>query len=288
MPNISVIMSVYNDNKYLNSSIKSILDQTFNDFEFIITDDYSTDNSLEILKKYQQKDSRIILICNSENRGLTKNLNAMIKLAKGKYIARMDSDDISKNYRLNDQIKIFNNNPNIDFVFGDTMFIDFEGNEICRSWRPRKLSKILSLMDKVSYIPHPTVMIKKEVFDKFGCYNESCITGQDKELWERLIKENVNFFYLKTILLHYRINPQGVSFKKMEKLDKYYYKLVNLCIDNFQRKRALKLLKLNRNKVTFKDKIILLIKFIMPVMLRHFKGKNLRIKRNKLINGNYN
>jgi len=97
-PLVSVIMSVYNAEKFLNSAIESITNQTFTDFEFIIIEDCSTDNSLDILEEYAKKDSRIKIIKKEKNigiKGFIENLNLGISIAKGKYIARMDQDDVS-------------------------------------------------------------------------------------------------------------------------------------------------------------------------------------------------
>jgi glycosyltransferase involved in cell wall biosynthesis len=102
-PQISVIMAVYNGEKYLAEAIESILNQTFKEFEFIIIDDGSKDNSLNIIKRYAKKDSRIIIIKNEKNMKLAWSLNKGLKIARGKYIARMDSDDISLTDRLEKQ-----------------------------------------------------------------------------------------------------------------------------------------------------------------------------------------
>ena len=112
-PNISIIMSVYNSERYLKEAIESILNQTYTDFEFIITDDSSTDSSLRILEKYKNNDERITLIRNSENVGLTVNLNRMMDLARGKYIARMDADDISLPKRIATQYYFMEKNTEI-------------------------------------------------------------------------------------------------------------------------------------------------------------------------------
>ncbi|EGR0539792.1 glycosyltransferase family 2 protein, partial [Vibrio cholerae] len=112
---ISVIMSVYNAEKYLSESIESILKQTFRDFEFICIDDGSTDSSLEILKKYRDLDPRIILV-SRDNKGLIYSLNEGLSLARYNYIARMDADDIAREDRLEKQYRYLSNKKNVSVV----------------------------------------------------------------------------------------------------------------------------------------------------------------------------
>ncbi len=104
---ISVIMAAYNDDKNITKSIESILDQSFDKFEFIIINDASTDNTGKIIEKFSQHDKRITVLENDKNIGLTKSLNKVIKIAKGKYIARQDSDDISLPESLDKQFYFF-------------------------------------------------------------------------------------------------------------------------------------------------------------------------------------
>jgi len=275
MPLISVIMSVYNDEKNVRSAVESILGQTFTDFEFIITEDCSKDNSLNVLREYAEKDSRIVLVENKENLKLTKNLNNMLKIAKGDLIARMDSDDISLPERFEKQVHIFKDNPDIDFVFTSTMLMDKDGNDLCESWRPANVQNILDHMKHDSYIPHPTIMAKKEIFAQAGNYTELKGYGQeDKELWEKFIANGVRFYYLNEILLRYRLNPAGISFnvRNYSKDEIYSYKKVNICIDNYNRKRALELYTENKKNIPVKYKLFLLIKFLLPNKLRFYKS----------------
>ena len=111
-PMISVIMPVYNAQQYLREAIDSVLDQTFSDFEFIIFDDGSTHESLKIIQSYQ--DLRIRLISGKGNRKLVPPLNEAMQMAKGKYLARMDSDDISLSNRFEEQVAFMEKNPDID------------------------------------------------------------------------------------------------------------------------------------------------------------------------------
>ena len=126
---VTVLMSVYNDEKNLPEAVESILNQTFGDFEFIITEDCSKDNSLKLLRDYATKDKRIVLIENKENLKLTKNLNSMLGIAKGDLIARMDSDDISLPERFEKQVKIFKDNPEINLILMDIRMPDMDGVE---------------------------------------------------------------------------------------------------------------------------------------------------------------
>ena len=136
---ISVIMSVYNDENNVANAIQSILDQTFDDFEFLIIDDCSTDNTYEEMTKFLN-DSRVKLYVNEENIGLTKfPLNKLIEESSGKYIFRQDSDDISFNNRFDEQIKILETK---DVKTCTTRAIDINNNKIIpglSSWIPKKL-----------------------------------------------------------------------------------------------------------------------------------------------------
>ena len=124
MPKVSVLMSVYNGEKYLKEAIKSILGQSFKDFEFIIINDGSIDKTEKIIKVFNDK--RIVLI-NQENIGLTKSLNNGLKLAQGDYIARMDADDVALSYRLEKQVKFLDSNPHI-FLVGSSCYLINESN----------------------------------------------------------------------------------------------------------------------------------------------------------------
>ena len=212
-PKVSVIMSVYNGERYLREAIDSILNQTFKDFEFIIVDDGSIDRTLEILKEYAEKDERIRIITNSENIGLTKSLNKAIKFAKGKYIARMDADDISLPERLEKQIEFMEKNPEVGLLGTAYYETNQEGEIIGRrnfSITNEKLKKVL-----IKYNPffHSSVMIKKTILDKVGLYNENIPTAQDYDLWFRIAK-NYKLANLSEFLMKRRYTKEMISIKK--------------------------------------------------------------------------
>ncbi|MDA3885635.1 MAG: glycosyltransferase [Candidatus Delongbacteria bacterium] len=206
---ISVIMSVYNSENYLKEAIDSILNQSMKDFEFIITDDCSTDNSLKIIKNYSKLDDRIILLENAENIGLTKSLNSMIGVTKGKYIARMDADDISLSSRFKIQYDFMENNPEIG-VLG-TYSKSFGANIKPRIInRPLSHEEIKSTLLFENLMVHSSVFIRKELFNEsINRYNDDFSIIQDYELWSRLI-DLTRFANIPEALLLYRISDTNI------------------------------------------------------------------------------
>jgi glycosyltransferase involved in cell wall biosynthesis len=123
-PLISIIMSTYNWEKYIEKSIDSVLNQIYTNFEFIIIDDYSTDDTYKIIKQYLNKDERIVYVKNLSNLGLTKSLNKWLELANGKYIARIDDDDLWEKEKLEKQMKFLNDNKEYWIVWTNFKYID--------------------------------------------------------------------------------------------------------------------------------------------------------------------
>jgi len=188
-PLVSVIMSVYNAEKYLAQACDSILQQTFQNFEFIIIDDGSKDSSLDIIKEYKKKDKRIIIIKNTKNWGLGFSLNRGIKIANGKYIARQDADDISVKKRLEIQYKFMENNQEIALIGCDNYAIDVNG-EIFKhhsidNFNPEKILK-----KRLKIFSHGTAFMKSDTLKKLGGYNEDLFYSQDRDLWCRYVLGN--------------------------------------------------------------------------------------------------
>ncbi len=211
IPKISVVMSVYNGEKYLAEAIESILNQTYTNFEFIIVNDGSKDGSLEMIQKYMKKDERIVFI-DRENKGLPYSLNEGISIAKGEYIARMDADDISLPSRFEKQIKYMEENK-LD-VCG-TFMEQFKTDSLYKNFikHPTTNENIRFTLSFFSCLVHPTVMLKKEVFDK-AQYDENCKQAQDYQLWVDCAKEDFVFGNIPEILLNYRIHEGQVTISK--------------------------------------------------------------------------
>lgn len=204
---ISVLMSVYNDEKYLKKSIESILQQSFIDFEFIIINDGSTDSTQEILKFYSSIDKRIKII-EQPNSGMTKALNYGLSLAQGKYIARIDSDDISFPKRLEIQINFLELHPDIDLLGGGMQVIDDMDNVIgLRNIYIKNPNKALCHLN--IYV-HSDVMFRRSVLRKVIGYREKFQNAQDYDLWLR-ISEVSKIAKLQDILGQWRLNINGYT-----------------------------------------------------------------------------
>lgn len=213
---ISVIMSVYNAEKYLKEAVDSILNQTYKDFEFIIINDCSKDNSRAILREYAKKHKNIILLNNLDNLGLTRNLNLALTIAKGEYIARMDADDISDINRFKRQMDFFKEESSYDIVGTFSEDIDGHGEIIRSRTSPVTHNKIMQMLPKLSPITHPTVMFKRSSLQKLGFYNVKYTTSQDLELWLRAAGAGLKFYNIPEYLFKYRMDEDFVERKSFK------------------------------------------------------------------------
>lgn len=207
-PRVTVLLPVYNGEKYLREAIESILDQTFHDFEFLIIDDCSTDSSIKIIRSF--KDERICLARNKKNLKLAKTLNKGIRLARGEYIARMDSDDISLPDRLSEQIRYMDKNPGIG---ASGSWVELIGENAGKIWDfvPGDPDTLKCLQLFSNFIFHPTTIIRKSLIKKYGLfYDEDFSTSQDYDLWCR-ISQYASLSNLEKVLLYYREHPEKIS-----------------------------------------------------------------------------
>lgn len=209
---ISVIMSTYNETEQqLSASIRSILHQSYANLEFIIVNDNPNNGDLRaILAKYAQEDSRIVLVENPQNIGLVNSLNRAISYTHGRYIARMDADDIATVNRLSRQLSYLKNNE-LDFVGGQIHFIDEESNSL------KYTMKIPTLHDQIrrgmrwgGCIPHPTWLLKREVYEVLGGYRQipHC---EDYDFILRALKVGFRVGNVPFVVLNYRIRTTGIS-----------------------------------------------------------------------------
>jgi glycosyltransferase involved in cell wall biosynthesis len=204
-PTISVIMPVYNTGSYLHDSINSILQQTFTDFEFIIINDGSTDNSEEIILSYT--DARIRYLKNEKNEGLVYSLNRGIDAARGIFIARMDGDDISELTRLEMQHYYMKQHVRISVLSSFVNLIDNKGNHT-GFWKDDKenytVKAIRTFLPVNNCVAHPTVMIRTELLKEYR-YNRNQPLSEDYDLWLRIVSDGGIIDKLPIGLLQHRI-----------------------------------------------------------------------------------
>lgn len=217
-PTISVILPAYNAARFLAEAIESILNQTFKDFELILINDGSHDQTKDIMLSYKEKDARIVILDNDGNRGLSYSFNHGIEMARGKYIARMDADDVSLPNRFRKQVSYLERHPKISILGSSMIQINEKGDKMFTLNREpsHALIKFSSLFSTPIY--HPTIMAKAEIL-KSNHYNEGLSNSEDYELWSRLLFNNhIIFGNIKRPLLLYRAYPG--SFTQTINLDK--------------------------------------------------------------------
>jgi len=185
-PRVSVLMPVYNGERYLREAVESILDQTFTDFEFVIVDDGSTDNTWQILQSYAANEPRIVLVRNETNVGVARSLNKGLELARGEYVARMDADDVSLPGRLTAQVAFLDEHPEVGVLGCAVQVIDGCGNPSRIRRFPAEHGVIKWCLCFDDPIAHPTVMMRREVVGRVGGYSTDLLTAEDYDLWRRL------------------------------------------------------------------------------------------------------
>lgn len=220
IPVVSVVMSVYRGGIYLRESIDSILNQTFNNFEFIIVNDGADKVTGEILEEFKNKDGRIRVIFNKKNLGLAESLNKAISTSKGRYIARMDDDDISRPKRLEEQVEYLDVNTNIFLVGTGMEKIDEEGKSLGKYLPPSSNENIYQALEKYNPIIHPSIMFRRE---NMILYRNKFKAVQDYDLYLRIKDLGLKMANINKVLLKYRISQKHSDISRMLKHSSYKY-----------------------------------------------------------------
>ena len=225
---VSIIMPVYNREKYLEQAIKSILGQSYSNFELIIIDDGSTDNSLNITREFAEQDKRVTVITLKEHQGVAVARNEGLKRAQGGFITQFDSDDVMLPDAIKLRVEFLNSNPDIDLVFGkihqcidkDGMVIESKYSEYIRYMQHfYEMNKDYDFYEKVKKLEfgvpnvNSTSMFRRDVFFRSGYYEESIIHGSDVEFFFRILKRFSISFLNEPLLLH-RLHTGNISKKR--------------------------------------------------------------------------
>jgi len=228
MPKVSVILSTHNDDKYIGQAVDSILNQTYTDFELILINDGSTDDTAQILDNYADK--RIVRIDHDTPQTLPVSLNEGIARSSGKYIARMDGDDISHPTRLAKQVAFLDVNPNTDILGTHVHYLHQPFSRLYTRMFPTNHSMIVWLMFMDHPLIHPTIMMRARIQEhRTPLYNTTYRIGQDFELWNFLL-DKVGFANLPDALLTYRVHNRSITKMKSnaEATDVYQVRLNKL------------------------------------------------------------
>ena len=214
---VSIIMPIYNSENHIEEAVESILEQTYNNFEFIIINDGSEDNSIKIIKSHN--DDRIKII-NIKHSGIATALNTAIKASKGEIIFRMDADDISENNRIEIQVNFMIENPDIDLCGSFMKVINEQGDEVAKKILPITHKEILKSIVYNSNIMHPTFCFRKKSIIKLGGYRKEFLYAQDYDLLLRGISNQYKYYNIPQFLLSYRL-PSKIKYEKYYRQIRY-------------------------------------------------------------------
>jgi len=217
---VSVVMAVYNEAEYISTAIESILEQTFEDFEFLIIDDGSSDRTPEIIKHYTERDNRIRHFVNKTNKGLSASLNRGIETANGEYIARMDADDRSRPERFKRQVEFLETNLDVHVVGCDVRVIGVNGEYFGDREFPQDGRDPDTLQQEGPQVAHPSVMIRRTSVQAVNGYRTAFRYAQDLDLWIRMSRKyGPQFLYvLPEQLFEYRISPKKFRRDQIKKI----------------------------------------------------------------------
>lgn len=232
---VSVVMSNYNTPAgFLKEAIDSVLEQTYTDFEFIIIDDGSTDDSKELIQAYS--DPRIKLVCNETNLGLPRSLNKGFAICRGEYIARMDSDDICMPERFSEQVAYLKDNPDVIVCGTFIEPIDSSGERIIKTLEKNMIPdmdcyRICLLCGNRPTIYHPTAMFNRRLLQRFHIrYNEAYRYAQDYRMWVSC-SEYAKCANIQKPLIRYRFHKEAISTFKNDKQGDYALRVVQEQLD---------------------------------------------------------
>jgi len=225
---VSIIIPVYDGEKYIREAVDSALNQTYKDFEIIVIDDGSKDNTPNILETYGSK----IKWKSQENKGQASAINEGINMAEGKYLAYLDADDVCLPERFENQVKYLDEHPNVGLVYSDRYQIN-ENGETQRIMKSQPHNNFVLLQD--SYIPRSAVMHKRECLDAVGSFDESITGSDDWDMWIR-ISEKFEMGYISKPLVKYRVHKENISLIRPKRLDHWRYTKMRILEKTYERR----------------------------------------------------
>jgi len=287
-PLVSVITPVYNREKYLVKCIESILNQTYENFEFIIIDDNSSDLTVNIIKDYLLRDSRIKFLENNKNLGATLSFNRGLDIAKGKYIARMDSDDISFPDRFKKQVDIFESWHDLEVLGTGAVLIDHKENEIGRKQFPSNFKKISNIIKTGVPVFDPSVMMRSSTLKEINGFDNRLAPADDYHLWLTLFKQKKIISNIDDYLIKYRLHDSNLSkVASREQLQKSFLALKiynsNFSTDEFfNQKNHLDLTSFEELLIKYWDGSNTNKEGSIRIIKEYFSSKEYKLKNNEI------
>lgn len=209
---ISIITPTYNREAFLPAAIESVLAQSYKEFELIIVDDGSTDNSRELINAYADKDPRVKYLY-QENQRQSVARNYALSIAKGDFICFLDSDNYWPHDKLEKSLKAFEQHPEADIVYGDCITIDEQGNELHRNNMRRYSGNIAALLLKDNFVSMNTTMTRRKCFNEMGGMSGKRRVADDYDLWLKF-SARYRFQYIPEFLAYYRVMENQISSNK--------------------------------------------------------------------------
>lgn len=226
-PKVSVIIPAYNCEKYIKQTINSVLKQNFTDFELLIIDDCSKDNSLQIIKNFSKKDKRIKIFENKENKGKMVSVNKLFKKVKGEYIVLLDGDDLFYPKRLKKQVEFLEKHPKIDMIYGNFVKLFLDRKEKFRealnlkedplsilkkeSKSDKNFEEACRVLDTKDYIPSSSVMFRKKIIDNGIKMDENLRNAEDFDLWLQIIGKGYKIKKMDILTYKWRLHAEQKS-----------------------------------------------------------------------------
>jgi glycosyltransferase involved in cell wall biosynthesis len=209
-PEVSVLMSCYNGARWLHEAIDSVLAQTFEDFEFILVDDGSTDETWNIIQSYRDQDQRMVAI-SKKNTGLADSLNLGIARARGAWIARLDADDLCEPTRIEEQLDFVRNHADVVLLGAGFIEIDEQGRSMKKHLYPLRHRELVRHLERLQrFFPHSSALFRRRIAQDAGCYNHLFRKSQDWDLWLRLA-ERGRIASLENCLVVVRKHSEQIS-----------------------------------------------------------------------------
>lgn len=221
-PEVSVLMSCHNASRWLHDASDSVLKQTFGNFEFLLVDDGSTDDTWNIIQTYCARDSRVVAI-SKKHSGLAHSLNVGVMQAKGAWIARLDADDLWEPTRLEEQMRFVQRHPEVVLLGCDFLQTDEHGRNVRKIHCPSDHSGLLWNLERLQrFFPHSSALFKRDIARDAGCYNAWNRLSEDSDLWLRLAEKG-KIACLGNYLVRCRKHPEQISNSKADGISQLVY-----------------------------------------------------------------